>query len=318
MCVIRYHPPIMATHQASIAVIILTFNEEDHVGPAIESVQGWAREIFVVDSFSTDETVNAALEYADHGVRVVQHAFENYSSQWNWALTNLPISADWTLKLDADERVPDDFKAEVLDVLQDADPELAGFYFQRRMIFMNKALRFGGNVSYDLRMWKTGSAQFDGRQINEHAMVDGATHSLKCLVDHHDTKSITEWWEKHNRYSSLEALSMIDEAQFDVIKPRFLGSPDERMKWLRRMYWGHPFRFLSALGLFLYHYVLKLGFLDGTRGFQVAFLRATYFYLTDLKLIEYRRTGKRPTVHWPTRGRPHPTLAKSLDGEMDS
>lgn len=305
----------MAPPKTSIAVIILTFNEEGHVGPTIESVQGWASEIFVVDSFSTDATVDVALRYADQGVRVVQHAFENYSSQWNWALTNLPITADWTLKLDADERTPDDFKAEVLEVLEEADSDLAGFYFQRRIIFMNKALRFGGNTSYDLRMWKTGSAHFDGRQINEHAMVEGRTHNLSCLVDHHDTKSITEWWEKHNRYSSLEALSMIDEAQFDVIKARFRGSPDERMKWLRRMYWGHPFRFLSAVILFLYHFVLKLGALDGSRGFQFAFLRATYFYLTDLKLIEYRRTGKRPAVYWPARGEPHPTLPKTLDAD---
>lgn len=299
----------MPQSETSIAVIILTFNEEDHVGPAIESVAGWASEIFVVDSFSTDATIDAALKYTDQGVRVVQHAFENYSSQWNWALNNLPITAAWTLKLDADERVPDDFKVEVLGVLATAAPDLAGFYFQRRMIFMNKALRFGGNVSYDLRMWKTGSARFDGRQINEHAMVDGKTHNLSCMVDHHDTKSITEWWEKHNRYSSLEALSMIDEAQFDVIKARLLGSPDERKKWLRRMYWGQPLRFLSAVILFLYHFVLKLGMLDGSRGFQVAFLRATYFYLTDLKLIEYRRTGKRPTVYWPARGEPHPSLS---------
>ena len=305
----------MANLKTSIAVVILTFNEEDHVGPAIESVEGWAREIFVVDSFSTDGTVDAALKYASQGVRVVQHAFENYSSQWNWALAHLPITAEWTLKLDADERVPDDFKAEVLGVLGKADPDLDGLYFQRRMIFMNKALRFGGNVRHDLRMWKTGRAHFDGRQINEHAMVDGQTYNLKCLVDHHDTKSITEWWDKHNRYSSLEALSMIDEAQFEVIKPRFLGSPDERMKWMRRMYWGHPFRFLSAAILFLYHFVVKLGVLDGSRGFQVAFLRATYFYLTDLKLIEYRRTGKRPTVYWPARGDPHPTLPVTLDGK---
>ena len=307
----------MATQKASIAVIILTFNEEDHVGPAIESVEGWASEIFVVDSFSTDATVDAALQYVDRGVRVVQHPFENYSSQWNWALTNLPITAGWTLKLDADERVPDDFKAEVLDLLSHADPDLAGLYFRRRMIFMNKALRFGGNVSYDLRMWKTGSARFDGRQINEHAMVDGTTHNLRCLVEHHDTKSITEWWDKHNRYSSLEALSMIDEAQFDVIKPRFFGSPDERKKWLRRMYWGQPLRFLSAVVLFLYHYVLKLGVLDGSRGFEVAFLRATYFYLTDLKLIEYRRTGKRPVVYWPARGEPHPALSQEVVAESE-
>ena len=78
---------------------------------------------------------------------------------------------------------------------------------------------------------------------------------------------------------------------------------------------GASFSFLSAVILFPYHFVLRLGVLDGSRGFQFAFLRATYFYLTDLKLIEYRRTGKRPAVYWPARGEPHPTLPKTLDAD---
>ena len=110
---------------------------------------------------------------------------------------------------------------------------------------------------------------------------------------------------------------MIDEAQFEVIKPRFFGGPDERTKWLRRVYWANPFRFLSSVVLFLHRYIFRLGILDGTRGFQFAFLRAAYFYLMDLKLIEYRRTGKRPTVYWPTRGAPHPTLPKTLAREKE-
>ncbi|MCH2170319.1 glycosyltransferase family 2 protein [Myxococcota bacterium] len=296
----------------SIAVIILTFNEEDHVGPAIESVRGWADEIFVVDSYSTDNTVDAALGYCDEGVRVVQHVFENYSSQWNWSLSNLPITADWTLKLDADERTPEDFKQEVLDIISNSGPELEGLYFRRRIIFMNKALRFGGNASYDLRMWRTGSAKFDGREINEHAVVEGSTAILKSYVDHHDTKTITEWWDKHNRYSSLEALSMIDTDSSEAVRPRLFGDPVQRMQWLKRAYWSQPFRFLSSVGLFSYHFFFKLGILDGTRGFQIAALRAIFFYMTDLKLIEYRRTGKRPVVDWPARGEPHPTLPRSL------
>lgn len=297
----------------SVAVVILTFNEEKNIGPAIESVSGWAAEIFVVDSFSVDRTVDVANGYSDDGVQIVQHEFEDYSAQWSWALSTLPISADWILKLDADERATAEFKEEVTALLSSASDDLEGIYFRRRIIFMNKALRWGGISGFDLRLWRRGRGRFDGREVNEHVIVTGRTARLNAYVEHHDTKSMSEWWDKHNRYSSFEALSLIEKTSSGDVQPSLWGRPEAQRMWIRRHFFSHPFRFLASLALFLYHYVARLGCLDGTRGFQAAFLRATFFYMIQLKVLEYRRTGKIPTLIWPARGTAHPALEERPD-----
>ena len=301
----------------TVAVVILTFDEEANIGPAIESVLGWAEKIFVVDSFSNDQTVDIVLGYRDDGVEVVQHAFENYSAQWNWALSTLPISSAWTLKLDADERATPEFRNEVSEILSDASVGLEGIYFRRRIVFMNKPVRWGGTSGFDRRMWKTGGGSFDGREVNEHLMVSGETARLRSFVDHHDTNTMSAWWDKHNRYSSLEALSLINRGPGAKVPPRLWGQPDERRQWFRRLFFSHPLRFLSCAGMFSYHFFLRLGFLDGSRGFELAFLRSTFFYLIDLKVLEYRRTGRLPTVTWPSRGKPHPALGDSMRSTID-
>src|SRR5438067_11004884 len=116
----------------AVTVIIPTFVEEADLARTLGSVRGWADEVFVVDSFSTDRTVEIALARAGEGVRVVQHAFENYSAQWNWALTHLPIRGEWTLKLDADEQATEAFRREVEEVIAREGEDLEGIFFRRR------------------------------------------------------------------------------------------------------------------------------------------------------------------------------------------
>lgn len=301
----------------SVAVIILTFNEEVNLAAALDSVKGWATEVFVVDSYSTDRTVEIALERAADGVRVVHHRFENYSAQWNWALSHLPVTSEWTLKLDADERVTPEFKKEVDELLRSPPPDLHGVLFRRRLVFMGTPLRFGGVLdNHDLRLWRTGRAVFEQRSVNEHALVEGRRAALKSCVEHHDNKSITDWIGKHNRYSSLEATNLIQGNLTGGIKPRFFGSPIERRMWLRKLYYLLPGR---PLLYFLYRYFLRLGLLDGWTGFRFAFLHASFLYWIDLKRAEYRATGELPVVLWPPRGAPHPVVARSeLQRQVDA
>src|SRR3954447_19907828 len=117
---------------APVSVIIPTFNEESNLAAALDSVKGWASEVFVVDSYSTDRTVDIALERAADGVHVVQHRFENYSAQWNWSLAHLPISQPWVLKLDADERALPGFRDEITARLADPRTEESAFILHRR------------------------------------------------------------------------------------------------------------------------------------------------------------------------------------------
>lgn len=286
--------------KSDVAVIILTFNEERNISAAIDSVAGWAKEIFVVDSYSTDNTVKLALARQKDGVRVVQHEFIDYSSQWNWALQNLPIGATWTLKLDADERVTKEFKREFEILASKNDGELEGIYFRRQIFFMGKPLRWGGMTeNYDLRMWRSGAAVFENRSVNEHALVNGKTAFIKAFVEHHDYKSISHWLDRHNRYSSMEANILTNGRNVSDIEPRFFGSWNQRRLWLRSAYQAIPWR---ALWYFLYRFVVRLGFLDGKVGFRYAFLHSSYMYWIDLKSEETRRTDVPADVLWPQRG----------------
>jgi len=282
-----------------ISAIILTFNEERNLPAAIDSVAGWAKEIFVVDSFSTDATVAIARSRADDGVRLWQHEFIDYAAQWNWAIENLPVRTTWTLKLDADERATAPFRREVSAALAAAPGSLAGLRFRRRFHFLGKALRFGGVQSnYDLRLWRTGQAVCEQRAVNEHILVRGDTGRLRSWVDHHDNKSLTDWLDKHNRYSSLEAINVLAGNVTGEVAPRLFGTPAERRMWLRKAYYRVPGR---AAAYFLFRYVVRLGFLDGRPGLRYALLHAAYRYWIDLKTAEARRTGESPEVRWPAR-----------------
>jgi glycosyltransferase involved in cell wall biosynthesis len=293
----------------TVTVIILTFNEEANLARALDSVRGWADEVFVVDSFSTDRTVDIALARAGEGVRVVQHDFENYSAQWNWALTHLPIRGEWTLKLDADEQVTEAFRREVEEVIAREGGELEGIFFRRRLVFLGSVLKWGRVAqNHDLRMWRTGRAWFEDRSVNEHALVAGKTVRLASYVLHHDFKSLSAWIDKHNRYSSLEAQNLLAGNVTGDVRPRLWGTPAERRMWLRKMYYRFPGR---AFIYFLYRFVFCLGFLDGVAGFRYAFLHASYFYWIDLKRRESRSTARQPDVYWPPRGESHPVVARS-------
>jgi glycosyltransferase involved in cell wall biosynthesis len=300
-----------------ISVIILTYNEVANIIKALDSVVGWAQEVFIVDSYSTDSTVDIVLSRTADGVKVVQHPFENYSKQWNWAIDSLPISTAWTLKLDADERVTPELRFEVERFIREARQDVEGVYFKPLFYFMDKPLRYGGiSNNYHLRMWRTGKAAFENRPINEHALVEGKTVKLQSYVAHHDCKSLSDWIEKHNRYSSLEALALINGNVTGDIRPRLWGSPPERRMWLRSLSRYVPFRHLVY---FLYRYAFRLGFLDGLPGFRYAFLHSCYRYWIDLKVLQYKRTGKLPTVKWPGRGQPHPLVQNSeLQKYVDS
>jgi glycosyltransferase involved in cell wall biosynthesis len=303
---------------SSLSVIILTFNEEANLAAALDSVKGWAAEVFVVDSYSTDGTVEIALARAADGVRVVQHGFENYSEQWNWALSRLPISQPWVLKLDADERATEAFRREVDSRLfTNGEPEENAFIVHWRLIFMGRWLKWGGLYpNGNLRLWRHGKGRFGRRDVNEHLLVDGKIGGIAAPIDHHDYKSLGHWIDRHNRYAAMEARALLAGNMTGQTEPRLFGRPEQRRMWLRKLYYRLPGR---PLLYFLYRYFLRLGILDGVKGFRYAFLHASFLYWIDLKRAEYRDTGELPVVLWPPRGEPHPIVADSeLQRQVDA
>ncbi len=282
----------MPTAMADVAVIVLTYNEEINIGQSLESVSGWAKEVFVLDSFSTDRTLEIARSF---GCQITQHKFENYARQRNHALDELPIRSEWVLFLDADEWLPDALKEEISATLA-AAPEANGFYLNRRLIWMGRWVRRGYYPSWILRLFRRGKGRCEDREVNEHLIVEGLTSRLRQDFIHEDRKGVSEWIAKHNGYALLEAQTLINasrEADYQEIDARFSGTQAQRKRWLRHRVWNRMPPLVRPFFYFFYRYVLNGGFLDGREAFIFHFLQALWFpMLIDIKYLELKGVSK--------------------------
>jgi glycosyltransferase involved in cell wall biosynthesis len=274
-------------------VIILTHQEELNLPHALRSLKGFDCEVFVVDSGSTDRTVEIARAFGAH---VVQHAFESQARQLNWALDTMPLTAPWTLRLDADERLTDELAAEISRVLTDAPPEIAGYLIKRRVYFWGRWIRFGGYYpTWLLRLWRTGMARSEEMWMDEHMAVSGgAIGRLKHDFIDENHKGLTFWIDKHNRYSDREVMAI--EAASGESRSRRIGAEVARKRFLKNAVYGRAPLFLRAVAYGFLRYFILFGFLDGRPGFVFHFLQGFWYrMIVDAKLyerrIEYRKTG---------------------------
>ncbi|MGH6693495.1 MAG: glycosyltransferase family 2 protein, partial [Gammaproteobacteria bacterium] len=271
-----------------MAVVILTYNEEENLPQALASVAGWCQETFVLDSMSTDGTLSVARSY---GCTVAINRFENYAKQRNYALDNLPITTEWVLFLDADEWLPDAVKLEI-SALVASSPRENGFYINRRLIWMGRWIRRGYYPSWILRLFRHGEGRCEGRVVNEHIIVRGATARLRNDLVHEDRKGVTDWIAKHNVYATLEALELLNARSgpgCEELDTRLFGSQAQRKRWLRHRVWNRMPPLIRPFFYFFYRYVLASGFLDGTSAFIYHFLQALWFpMLVDIKYLELK------------------------------
>ena len=269
-----------------ISVVVLTLNEEKNLPACLESVQPLGAEIFVVDSGSTDRT-RALSEKM--GAAVVDHPFENYSAQRNWAIENLPIRGDWVLHLDADERLSSELAREILDVLPGVGPEVEGFLFRKRTVFMGRWIRHGGHYpSYHLRLMRKGKGRCEDRLYDQHFLVPGMVQPLRNDYVDVITSDLNVWTLRHLRWADLEAEEVESSVSGAARVPARLGAgPVARRRWLReKAYLRNPM-FLRAFAYFFYRYVIRFGFLDGKEGLIFHFLQGCWFrFLVDAKLFE--------------------------------
>lgn len=270
-----------------LSVIILTYNEEANIAQALDSVSGWARSIFVVDSFSTDRTVDIARRYP---CAVVQHAFEDYAKQRNFALRSLPIESEWVFFLDADEWMPQALKDEITSVIA-RHPIENGFFVKWRLMWMGRWIRRGYYPTWILRLARHRKARFEDRSINEHIIVEGPLGRLHNDFIHEDRKGISAWIAKHNAYATAEAKELLRRRTegYGQIAPRLSGSQAERKRWVRKNIWERLPPLIRPFFYFAYRYFLKGGFLDGKPAFIYHFLHALWFpMLIDVKYLELR------------------------------
>lgn len=270
----------------TLAVVILTRNEEINLPQSLSSVVNWADEVFLVDSLSTDRTVEIARRHQCH---VVQHAFEDYARQRNFALDHLPISTEWVFFLDADEWLPEPLKNEITGLIS-TPPAEHGFYVNRRFIWMGRWMRRGYYPSWILRLFRYGKGRCEDRGINEQIIVEGPVGYLRHDLMHEDRRGVSDWIEKHNRYASLEAQELLPRKRgsgYHELDARFFGSQSDRKRWLRLRVWNRLPPVVRPFVYFFYRYVLRGGFLDGRPALTYHFLQALWFpLLVDIKYLE--------------------------------
>ncbi len=279
------------SERPSVAVIILTYNETLHLPRALEHIAGFAQEIFVVDSFSTDGTVDLARA---HGAHVLQHTFQNYAKQFEWALENAPITAEWVMRLDADEIVEADLAAEIVTKLPQLSPDVTGVNLNRKTIFQGKFIRHGGRYPLILlRIWRRGKAHIEDRWMDEHIyLTEGRSVTFGGGFADHNLRDLTFFTDKHNRYASREALDVLNERLHLFEPPCVLTAESTaRQAKVKRFFKESVYNRISfefsAPAYFLYRYVIQLGFLDGQRGLIYHVLQGFWYrFLVGAKLRE--------------------------------
>jgi glycosyltransferase involved in cell wall biosynthesis len=277
-----------------LAVIILTFEEERHIARAISSVSSIASEIFVVDSFSGDGTVEIARSL---GATVLQNRFINHAQQFQWALENAAVTADWIMRLDADEVIEPELVNEIRDKLPRLGPDVGGINLKRKHIFMGRWIRHGGRYPLILtRIWRNGHGRIESRWMDEHMLV---TAGRLVQFDHpfsdRNLCDIGFFTDKHNRYATREAVDVLGRRYGLFGHERvFDPTPLSRQAAFRRLvkqhiYYRLPFP-IASLAYFLFRYVLQLGFLDGREGLIYHGLQAFWYrFLVGAKIEEFDR-----------------------------
>lgn len=271
------------------SVVILSYNSAASLPSTLRNAQRVSDDIHVVDSFSTDATKEIAEE---HGARLIQHEFTNYGAQRNWAMTNLQLRYPWQLHLDADETISDTLAQEIRDLPD--EPAYDAYILPRMIRFLGSEIRHGGmSPTWHLRLFRRGRAHCEERKYDQHfAAESGArTGRLKgCMTD--DVRMpLTEWTNRHNRWSDAEVDQLLNGEQPVEITPKLFGNPIERRRYYRRIYSACP-QFVRPLAMFLYRYLILLGFLDGKAGLVFWVLQTFWFrFLIDAKLYEASLNG---------------------------
>lgn len=265
---------------APLAIVMISLNEAHNMRPVLENIRGLASEIFVVDSFSSDRTVEIAREYGAH---VVQNAFTGFGDQWNFALRELPITAPWTMKLDPDERFTPQLAAHLRAAL--AADDYDGFTVERRLWFMGSPLPVRDRP---MRLWRTGRCRFSDVLVNEHALVDGRIGHLAGHLEHHDSPDLHHWFNKQNRYSTAEAQTAYEGRQLSA-EPRLFGSPLQRRMWFKRVYFWMPFRHVA---MFFYCFFWLGAWRAGRAGLVWSRCRVLVFRMREDKIAEMRKLGR--------------------------
>ena len=278
-----------------LSIIILTHNEEKNIEACLRSVLGLNCPIFLVDSGSTDKTLEIVQEFP---VQINHHPFQNYGQQRNWALKNLPIATSWVLNMDADHRMTPELAIEIEQSLsKPVEENTKGFLISRRTIFLGKWMKHGGHYPvYHAILFKKDFGHCEDKLYDQHFVVNGHCETLKADMIDTLTDSLQSFTERHNRWSTLEAEDQFYKYTLQnktgLVEAKATGNAQQRRRYAKSIYEKFPL-FVRPFIYFFVRYFLKLGFLDGKKGLIFHFLQGFWFrFLVDAKIYELK--NKKP------------------------
>lgn len=277
----------------SLAVIILTYNEEKHIGRCLDSMRQVSDEIYIIDAFSTDNTVAIAESY---GVKVYQRKWVSYAQQFQWGLDNCDIKASWVMRMDSDEYLEPPLIAEIKEKVDQLPADVSGAYIRRKVFFKGKWIKHGGFYPHNLlRIWRNKIGSIEQRWMDEHIVLsEGKTVQFREHIVDYNLNSIHWWVNKHNNYAIREMIDLLNiKYQLLESDKRLLqmeGTQAKRKRFLKEHVYAIMSPGMRASFYFLYRYILRLGFLDGYHGFVFHFMQG-YWYrlLVDVNLEEFER-----------------------------
>jgi glycosyltransferase involved in cell wall biosynthesis len=278
----------------SITTIILTYNEERHIARCIKNAQQFSSEIFLVDSFSSDKTVEIAEAL---GAKVYQNKWENnYAKQFNWGLDNLPITKDWVFRLDADEYLTPNLIQVINSKLPELSKTISGVVFERKMYFLDTLMERGMLQMNMLRLFRYKHGFCEERWMDEHiVLTQGKSTQFEGYFVDHNQNSLGWWTQKHNNYASREAIDLLN-LEYNFIAPKteqakaYELSADAQSKRDKKKKYANMPLFWRAFIYFVYRYFFKLGFTQGKEGFLWHFLQGWWYRsLVDAKIYEVKK-----------------------------
>lgn len=271
-----------------LSFLIPIFNEEKLLPRVLASARRLDCDIFILDSGSTDRSIEIAKSFGCH---IHQGKWGSFSEKMNWGLSNLLFSTPWVMRLDADEYLTDEFVKKIDTILSTTSEGVNGIYVRRRIVFMGRWIRHGGMYPFEhLRITRVGHAQYESRLMDEHVNIDGSTLSIPIDICDEESKGLASWSRKHIGYAETECFIRYKSITNERTWASLTGTARARRFMKEELYARLPL-FFRPFAYWGYRYWIKLGFIDGLPGFIYHFLHAFWYrFLIDSLIYEGKLT----------------------------
>ena len=272
-----------------ISFIILTYNEEKHIKRCIESILALTNDIYIIDSFSTDNTIAIAKRL---GAKVLQNKWTNHAIQLNWGIDNARIDSNWIMRMDADEYLTEELRSELVLKLPLLSNDVTGLTLNYRHYFFGKWIKHGTRYPIPLlRIWRNGIGRIENKWMDERVVLShGKTQQLNSDFIHDDLNDLSFFISKHNGYATREAIDLLNKEYKVYVQDEPQTSKSHLSLYLKNRFYSGSFLFIRVFIYFFYRFIICLGFLDGVQGLMYHFLQGFWYrFLVDAKIWELKR-----------------------------